>query len=91
MKVGLKNLILLTDMEGIFMEITRNVLENMMIVYVDHKKAMIDMENDHGDEEGLYEDADYNFHKGCCETAESWMRAIGVSPQCNFITDKLYE
>lgn len=24
------------------------------------------------------------------ETAESWMRAIGVIPQCNFITEKLY-
>lgn len=45
------------------MEITRNILENMMMVYVDHKKTMMDMENDHGDEEGLYKDADYNFHK----------------------------
>lgn len=34
-----------------------------MMVYVDHKKTMMDMENDHGDEEGLYKDADYNFHK----------------------------
>ena len=65
-------------------------MEAVTMVYVDHKKTMIDMENDHGDEEGLYEDSDYNFHKGCCETAESWMRAIGVSPQCNFITEKLY-
>lgn len=75
---------------GFVMEITKNVLENMMMMYVDHKKIMIDMENDHGDEEGLYEDAAYNFHRGCCEMAESWMRVIGVSPQCNFITEKLY-
>lgn len=71
------------------MEITKNALENMMMVYVDHKKMIIDMEKAHGDEEDLYEDGGYNFHKGCCETAESWMRAIGVSPQCNFIMEKL--
>lgn len=71
------------------MEITKNVLENMMSVYVDHKRMMIEMENEHEDEEELYEDADYNFHRGCCETAESWMRAVGVSPQCNFIMEKL--
>lgn len=71
-------------------EITKNVLENMMIVYADHKRMVINMEKEHGDEQGLYEDPDYNFHKGCCEMAESWMRAIGVSPQCNFITEKLY-
>lgn len=72
------------------MEITKNVIENMMLVYVDHKNMMIDLENEHEDEEGLYDDADYNFHRGCCETAESWMRAIGVSSQCNFIMEKLH-
>lgn len=71
------------------MEITKNAIENMMMVYVDHKKMLIDMENAYGDEEGLYKDSDYNFHKGCCEMAETWMRAIGVSPQCNFITERL--
>lgn len=76
-------------LEDTKMEITKNVLENMMSVYVNHKRMMIEMENEHGDEEGLYEDGDYNFHRGCCETAESWMRAVGVSPQCNFIMEKL--
>ena len=71
------------------MEITKNVLENLMLTYIDHKKIIIEMEREHGDEEGLYEDADYNFRKGCCETAENWMRSIGVSPQCNFITERL--
>lgn len=32
---------------------------------------------------------EYMFHKGCCETAEDWMRSIGVSPQCNFIMERL--
>lgn len=72
------------------MEITKNIIENMMIVYVDHKKMKIEMENDNEDEEVLYKNADYNFHRGCCETAENWMRAIGVSPECNFITERLY-
>lgn len=60
-------------MEDIFIEIIRNILENMM-VYVERKKTMMDMENAHGNEEELYEDADYNFHKGCCKTAKSWMK-----------------
>ena len=38
----------------------------------------------------LDENGNYNFHKGCCETSEIWMKAIGVSPQCNFIIDRLY-
>ena len=50
---------------------------------------MNSLEEEHGDEEGLYEDGDYNFRRGCCETAEKWMEAIGVSPQCNFIMEKL--
>lgn len=61
----------------------------MVMIYVDHKKTMNNLEEEHGDEEGLYEDGDYNFHRGCCETAEKWMEAIGVSPQCNFIMEKL--
>jgi hypothetical protein len=68
------------------MEITKNALENLMIVYVDHKKMMREYEND--DET---ECTEYAFHQGCCETAETWMRAVGVSPNCNFITDRLYK
>lgn len=71
------------------MEIIKNALENMMLVYVDHKKSMIEYENEYNEFE-LEENCEYIFHKGCCETAESWMRVIGVSPQCNFITEKLY-
>lgn len=37
----------------------------------------------------MEEDANYNFHRGCCETAECWMRAIGVSPDCEFIRERL--
>lgn len=71
------------------MEITKNAMENMMGIYVDHKKMMIKYEDEYGFDE-LQDNANYMFHKGCCGTAENWIRAAGVSPQCNFITEKLY-
>lgn len=80
------------------MEITKNALENLMITYAEHKKAMIEYEKDYdsacdrfyGESDKEYENnPEYMFHKGCCETAEDWMRSIGVSPQCNFIMDRL--
>lgn len=70
-------------------ELTDDAIKNMMDIYIDHKKMVVEMENEHSDEEGLYEDADYNFHKGCCETAECWMRLIGISPSCNYITENI--
>ena len=70
------------------MEISRNAIENMMITYIDHKKMLNEYESEI-DERELEDSADYNFHRGCCETAESWMRAVGVSPNCNFIQERL--
>ena len=70
------------------MEISRNAIENMMITYIDHKKMLNEYESEM-DERGLEDNADYNFHRGCCETAESWMRVVGVSPNCNFIQERL--
>lgn len=67
------------------MEITKNALENLMNTYVEHKKIMIEFEN-----EDDTENAEYTFHQGCCETAENWMRAVGVSPQCNYIMERLW-
>lgn len=71
------------------MEISKNVIENMMMIYIDHKKILNEYESEMNERE-MEEDANYNFHIGCCETAESWMRAIGVSPNCNFIQERLY-
>ena len=71
------------------MEISRNVLENLMLTYVDHKKILNEYERE-CDESELYEYGNYNFHRGCCETAETWLRALGVSPQCNFIEERLW-
>lgn len=77
-------------MEGTEMETTKNAVENMMLAYVNHKQIMNEIENE-CPEDLLLEDASYNFHRGCCETAESWMRAVGVSPECNFIIERLYK
>lgn len=80
------------------MEITKNVIENLMLTYIEHKKMMMEYEKDYdtacdrfyGESDEEYENSpEYMFHKGCCQTAEDWMRSIGVSPQCNFITDRL--
>ena len=46
---------------------------------------MIEFENEEDTE-----NAEYTFHQGCCETAENWMRAVGVSPQCNYIMERLW-
>lgn len=72
------------------MEITKNVIENLMLAYIEHKQIMNEIENE-CDEDLLFEDANYNFHRGCCETAESWMRAVEVSPKSNFIIERLYK
>ena len=60
----------------------------MMLVYIDHKKILNEYESEI-DERELEDNADYNFQRGCCETAESWMRAVCVSPNCNFIQERL--
>ena len=61
------------------MEISKNVIENMVLVYIDHKKILNEYESEM-DEREMKEDANYNFHRGCCEMAESWMLAVDVSP-----------
>lgn len=70
------------------MEISKNVIENMMLEYINHKQILNEYESEM-DEREMEEDANYNFHRGCCETAEIWMRAVGVSPDCNFIQGRL--
>lgn len=70
------------------MGINKNVIENMMLVYIDHKKILNGYKSEMKERE-IEEDANYNFHRGCCETAETWMRAVGVSPACNFIQERL--
>lgn len=70
------------------MEISKNVLENMLLAYIYHKKILNEY-NKEMSESDIEDDADYQFHKACCETSEMWMRAIEISPNCNFITERL--
>ena len=70
------------------MEISKNALENMMMIYIHHKQILKEFDSEM-DEKEIEEDAGYQFHKGCCETAESWMRAVGISPNCDFIQERL--
>ena len=70
------------------MKISKNAIENMMLAYIDHKQILNEYESEM-DEQEMEEDANYNFHRGCCETAECWMRAIGVSPDCEFVRERL--
>ena len=65
--------------------LTENAIHNMMDTYVEHKRMMMEYEND-----GETEDSEYTFHQGCCETAECWMRLLEISPSCNYITEKLW-
>lgn len=85
---GLKHNDKLVDEFKINYRISKNAIENMMLAYIDHKQILIEYESEM-DEQEMEEDADYNFHKGCCETAECWMRAIGVSPNCEFVRERL--
>lgn len=68
--------------------LTENAIHNLMNSYVDHKKAIMDIEEENSEEE-MFEDIDYNFHAGCCETAEAYMRVLGVSPTCEYIMKRL--
>ena len=39
--------------------------------------------------QNAFKAAEYQFHKACCETSEMWMKAIGISPKCKFITERI--
>lgn len=66
--------------------ITENSVINLINTYANHKIQMEEylIENDY-DGDMLYDNADYQFHLACCETAEDWMRNIGISPASNFV------
>lgn len=53
-----------------------STVKNAMSTYANHKKELDRIKN------CSYKNEDYYYYKGCCETAEMWMKAIGIS-QCN--------
>lgn len=73
------------------MTITGNAIENLLDSYVDHKVMMKTYEDEVAFDEcrvrlhKLENNAEYMYHRGCCETAESWIRCIGISPSSPII------
>ena len=73
---------------GYTFTLTENALKNLVSTYADHKvqkeKYLEDVDYD---EYLLKEDIDYQFYVAYCHAAEEWMRAIGIHPESNFVTD----
>lgn len=64
--------------------ITGNAVKNLINTYADHK-LMCEWYEENMDEDELDFDVEYTYHSACCATAEDWMRAIGISPESNFV------
>ena len=62
--------------------LTETALHSLISIYVDHKLAKSVYEES---EEYPETSGDYLFHCACCETAENWMRAIGIHPDSNYV------
>lgn len=66
--------------------ITENAVKNLLYDYAKHR-AMYKFIELKSDPEDLYDDAEYTYHKACCNTAETWMRTLGISPESNFVME----
>lgn len=72
--------------------ISNYALKNLISSYVTHKRQMELYEIEYEDDMFvLEENGEYMFHKGCVETAESFMNSIGVSPSSNYVMDMYRE
>ncbi len=60
-----------------------NLLKKLIATYANHKLICEEYELD----EDPVLDFEYDIHHSCCETAENWMRAFGIDPMSNFVTD----
>lgn len=70
--------------------VTNNALTNVLVSYAGHKLAAEEYYNDaleFGKEDELYDDADYAHHTAYCAAAQEWMRMLGISPDCNFVSE----
>lgn len=72
------------------MNINGNIIENLLNAYVYHKQILNEFDSEMDDEES-YGDAGYQYHKGQCDMAITWMSALGISPECEYISEKLKE
>lgn len=67
-------------------KITENALTNLIISYSDHKLMCEAYEAEYDLDCDLYNDPDYSHHAAYCHAFEEWMRAMGISPESNFVT-----
>lgn len=65
--------------------VPETTLRNLITVYADHKLVCKKYETDDTEY-----DADYDYHLGRCYEAETWMRALGISPDSDYVHD-IYE
>lgn len=68
--------------------ISEATIEKLMMYYIEDRNAIIKMKNENSPKY-LEEDDVYNYHLGCCETAEKWFAIIGISTNCDFIQKRL--
>lgn len=72
--------------------IAGNTIENLLNTYADHKAQMkIYEEEVDFDIDRLENNAEYMYHKGCCETANNWIRCVGMSPNSPAIEKMIKE
>ena len=72
-------------MKKYFLTVTETTLRNLITVYAEHKLVCEKYETDDTEY-----DADYDYHLGNCYAAETWMSALGISPDSDYVHD-IYE
>lgn len=65
--------------------VPETTIRNLITVYAGHKLVCEKYETDDTEY-----NADYDYHLGNCYAAETWMRALGISPDSNYVYD-IYE
>lgn len=70
--------------------INGEVIENLLNTYIYHKQILNEFDSEM-DKEESYEDAGYQYHKGQCDMAITWMSALGINSECEYISKKLKE
>lgn len=76
-------------------KISTYALKNLISTYVEHKVSKMEIEIDYESKFGddaireMDNDPIYQFHLACCQTAEDWMRAVGISTSCNLVMDMI--
>lgn len=78
-------------------EISTYALKNLLSAYVEKEimrkeielKYELEYEDSDLRSEKMDADSEYQFYLGGCQTAEEWMKAIGISPECKLVMDMI--